>query len=165
MRDVYEFIFGTQLPETHDSVEDARAALKTALYLILHGPAPPVPRRGKAPAAINPACLLVHRIPEGLTDQQIGQMIVAHTHVIPTEVAPITFTSSTNAGSTDKPNKAVVGKSTVTFASATHANLAFDSISGPIRPDKQNHAQKRVYMKGGGYIYIRKMIADESAVK
>lgn len=47
------------------------------------------------------------------------------------------------------------GKSVVIFKSQEHANLAFQSISGPVRPDNNNKPQKRVYLKAGGYLAVR----------
>lgn len=72
-------------------------------------------------------------------------MIIEHTHILPTQVAPIEMASNGEFGST-----------MIQFASMKHADLAFDSISGPVRPDSTKKAQKRVYLKGGGYLLIRK---------
>ena len=41
------------------------------------------------------------------------------------------------------------------FSSEAHAALAFESLAGPNRPDKSGRPQKRVYLKGGGYICVR----------
>jgi hypothetical protein len=101
--------------------------------------------------------LLVHRIPESCTQEHIHKMFVNNCNIVPSKVLQITKISNgeghaSPAGSTS----GALGKTTVLFSSKEHAILAFESISGPNRPDKNNRAQKRVYLKGGGYICIRK---------
>ena len=73
-----------------------------------------------------------------------------HTSVQPTEVPDVEFNSDT-------------GKTTVTFASVQHANLAFNALAGEPKPDKTGRMQKRVYLRTGGYIAVRKMIAPKKS--
>ena len=81
-------------------------------------------------------------------------MVISSTNVVPVDILPITWGCDAAAS---PPAVAVpMGKTTVTFTTQLHADLAFDSIPGPNKPDKANRAQKRVYLKGGGYICIRK---------
>lgn len=165
LRDVSEQILGTKLPDTHDSVEDARAALYGAAVLLSRGPQLPIVRknstngtvattaaaRTEAAAAAVGTSLLVHRIPDYCTEQHIQEMIVAYTQVMPCKVNPITRGAPTTDASS-----VPSGKTTIFFSSQIHCDLAFESIAGPNRPDKQNRDQKRVYFKGGGYICVRK---------
>lgn len=164
LRDVSEQILGTKLPDTHDSVEDARAALYGGAVLLSRGPQPPIIRKNStngavaaaaasaASAAATAGCsLLVHRIPDYCTEQHIQEMIVAYTQVMPCKVNTITRGAPTT-DSSSVPS----GKTTIFFSSQIHCDLAFESIAGPNRPDKQNRDQKRVYFKGGGYICVRK---------
>lgn len=166
LRDVSEQILGTKLPDTHDSVEDARASLYAGAVLLSRGPQLPIVRRNTtngtvASAAANAAAaaaasttgcsLLVHRIPDYCTEQHIQEMIVAYTQVMPCKVNPITR-GAPGTDSASVPS----GKTTIFFSSQIHCDLAFESIAGPNRPDKQNRSQKRVYFKGGGYICVRK---------
>ena len=145
VRDVSEQILGIKLPDTHDSIQDARTSLYAAAQVLLYGPQRPIKRANKIPSG---AQLLVHRIPDFCTDDHIHQMIVAYTQIIPVKVHPIS--RNPEKGSND-PN----GKTSILFASQQHADLAFESIVGPNRPDKQNRSQKRIYLKGGGYVCIR----------
>jgi RNA exonuclease 1 len=158
LRDVSEQILGTRLGDTHDSVEDARASLYAAAVLLSRGAQPSIVRRistAGSSAALTAASssaaafsLLVHRIPDYCTEQHVQEMIVAHAQVMPTKILPIIR----GAGESSVPS----GKTTIFFSSQVHCDLAFDSIAGPNRPDKQNRSQKRVYFKGGGYICVRK---------
>ena len=166
LRDVSEQILGTKLSDTHDSVEDARASLYAAAVLLVRGPQLPLVRRVGNPStsgnnnnngnssATAPvgSSLLVHRIPDYCTEQHVQEMIVAYTQVMPAKINPITRGAPSNGEANTVPS----GKTTIYFASATHCDLAFESIPGPNRPDKQNRDQKRVYFKGGGYICVRK---------
>jgi hypothetical protein len=158
LRDVAEQMIGVQLPETHDSVYDARASLYAAALLLVEGPQRPVVRRtgavssaagGGASAASALPSLLIHRIPDYCSEQHVHEMILGYTQVMPVKVNPITRAPP---GADAVP----AGKTTVYFSSQLHRDLAFDSIAGPDRPDKQNRSQKRVYFKGGGYICVRK---------
>jgi hypothetical protein len=142
IRDISEQIFKLKLPDTHDSVLDAQAALKAAAYLAKNGPSPPI-NRSSADRELD--SLLCHKIPTYLTEEQIRQMLIESTHIVPVDVSPIIRGSGADAG-----------KATIKFLSAKHADLAFEAISGPVRPEKSNREQKRVYLKGGGYICIRK---------
>lgn len=160
LRDVSEQILGTRLSDTHDSVEDARASLYAAAVLLTRGAQPTIVRRtstshsanaatGAAPTSAVTFSLLVHRIPDYCTEQHVQEMIVAHAQVLPTKILPITR-------GTGESSAVPSGKTTIFFSSQVHCDLAFDSIAGPNRPDKQNRSQKRVYFKGGGYICVRK---------
>lgn len=175
LRDVAEQVLGTKLSDTHDSVEDAQASLNAAAALMLRGPQPPLIRKVGNPSthALNaaggnaaataagansastaaPGSLLVHRIPDFCTEQHIQEMMVAYTQVMPAKVGPIQRGAPTSG--TDS-SAVPSGRCSVFFASQIHCDLAFESISGPNRPDKQGRSQKRVYLKGGGYICVRK---------
>ena len=142
IRDISEQVFGIRLPETHDSVRDAEASLRAAVMIAKYGPAPPIVRAGAS--ALKDA-LLVHKIPDYCTEAQLQQMMVDNSKILPVSVLPITRGGTANTG-----------KTTIKFASVAHADLAFASIAGPVRPEKSNREQKRIYLKGGGYICVRK---------
>jgi len=73
-------------------------------------------------------------------------------------LAPAAEAAAGGGGGGGGKGDAATGKATAVFPSAQHADLAFDSIAGPNRPDKSGRAQKRIYFKsGGGYICVRKM--------
>ena len=124
----------------------------------------PTPRLGSTSAAANDAAgtvgsnlkqkeLLVHRIPASLSDKDIFNMMTTHTNIVPAHIDPITRSqaASSNNGNDN-------GKTCIRFTTTAHCDLAFDSISGPNRPDKSNAPQKRVYLKTGGYICVRKFV-------
>ena len=155
MRDVSEHILGTKLPDLHDSVLDARASNQAAMYLLVQGcpEVPPAcPRTGSTASSNLAAQLLAHRLPGGCTADNLLAMVMKYTRVIPESVGAVT-----GIGEGDDQAK---GKSIITFTSKAHADLVFDSVPGPNRPDKSNKAQKRIYLKGdaGGYINLRKQV-------
>lgn len=155
MRDVSEHILGTKLPDLHDSVLDARASNQAAMYLLVQGcpEVPPAcPRTGSTASSNLAAQLLAHRLPAGCTADNLLAMVMKYTRVIPESVGAVT-----GIGEGDDQAK---GKSIITFTSKAHADLVFDSVPGPNRPDKSNKAQKRIYLKGdaGGYINLRKQV-------
>ena len=150
LRDLAMSVMTREMPEVHDSVNDALVALLAiqAGYLETGGSPAPVarsfpPRRKGASSE-----LFVHRIPKGVFQQHISKMFLAHTQIEPKEVPTIEFNSET-------------GKTTVVFASGDHANLVFKSLEGEAKPDKTGRLQKRVYLRNGGYICIRKMTAPK----
>lgn len=154
-------ITGMKLPETHDSIQDSRTALYAAAVILISGPQKPLIRTSgnlsssAANRDVGKFQLLVHRIPDFCTDEHITEMIIKYTQIVPVKVNPIqrsTATAPTEGNAAANAN----GKTTVQFLSQMHADLAFDSIVGPNRPDKQNRDQKRIYLKGGGYICVRK---------
>ncbi len=143
VRDIADQLLGIQMGNIHDSVQDAGAAMKAALYLMQYG----LPQEiGRSEG--DKTCLMVHRIPDGFTEQHIVQLFTTSTFVVPSRVQPI----AKNANST-APNNL---KTMAYFETAAHAELAFETLAGPDRPDKSNKSQKRVYVTGGGYICVRK---------
>lgn len=159
VRDISEQVLGVKLSEIHDSVQDARSALYVAAVILLYGPHKPLQRTsgnlsssGKLAAANSFPQLLVHRIPDFCTDEHILEMMIQYTKIVPAKVHPIVRSAASSSGA----DAGASGKAIVQFASQMHADLAFDSIVGPNRPDKQNRSQKRIYLKGGGYICVRK---------
>ena len=103
--------------------------------------------------------LLIHRIPMTLKEKDIFNMLTTHTNIIPVHIDPITRTLGTGGQSNNNNNQNNDnGKTCIRFPSVTHCNLAFETISGPNRPDKSGHPQKRVYLKTGGYICVRKFV-------
>jgi DNA polymerase III epsilon subunit-like protein len=154
MRDVSEHILGTKLPDLHDSVLDARAANQAAMFLLVQGcpeTAPECPRTGGNGAGNLSSQLLAHRLPLTCTTEHLLALILKYTRVLPENVSAV----QGGAPGDDTPK----GKATITFSSKEHADLAFESIPGPNRPDKSNKAQKRIYLKGsGGYINLRKQV-------
>lgn len=160
LRDISEQILGIKLPETHNSIQDAQAALYAAATLLAYGPQPSISRKSSSLSLTKEFSLLIHRIPDYCNEEQLHHMIIDYTYIVPIKVNTIIRGDS---GSDDKNNNDYQkkgdipsGKTIITFSTQQHRDLAFDSIVGPNRPDKQNRPQKRIYFKGGGYICIRR---------
>mmetsp|Transcript_19004 Transcript_19004/g.39496 ORF Transcript_19004/g.39496 Transcript_19004/m.39496 type:complete len:631 (-) Transcript_19004:178-2070(-) len=150
----YGVLKGREMPEVHDSVNDARVSLECALFWRERdGVVEPVEKvfsrnaGSRGYKSVDPnetATLLVHRLPRTTEVAHIEEMFLAFTFVKPKLVKEIAF-SGTH------------GKCYVEFASADHANLAYDTLLGEEREDKTGKKQKRVGLKGGGYVCVRKM--------
>ena len=70
---------------------------------------------------------------------------MSHTSVQPSAVDDIEFTGE-------------YGKAIVTFRSTRHANLAFDTLAGTADEEKSGRLQKKVYLRNGDYVRVRKMV-------
>ena len=157
LREIAEFVLNAPLPNIHDSVEDARYALLAATHVLKFGPQPPLRRQnntqnqssantGSTSTNMVTTTLLVHRVPDNVTEEIIQQLFISQSYIVPSKVNPI----QRGSGSGD------TGKAVVIFVSKEHADLAFETLPGQNRPDKQNKPQKRIYMKSGGYLCVRK---------
>ena len=138
-------ILKASLSPIHDSVQDAQVAMSLAEFVKVNGFQPPIHRNGSEE---NSATLLIHRIPQSCNEETLRQLFISAAHVVPVAIQAVQHAVS----SSTMPS----GKANAVFASVEHAKLAFDSLAGPERPDKSNRPQKRVYLKQGGYICIRK---------
>jgi RNA exonuclease 1 len=146
LKDLAMGILKREMPDVHDSVNDARVALCILEegYLKVNGKPEPVARSFPLKKKGGSTELFVHRIPKGCFPEHISNMFLTHTHIKPKEVPQIEFNSDT-------------GKTTVSFISSEHANIAFKTIEGEAKPDKSGRLQKRVYLRNGGYVNVRKM--------
>lgn len=141
-------VMKTEMPKVHDSVNDARVALRCVQhYIEKKGKVEPVTRRAlkarQAREAIR-SQLVVHRIPMYIKNHQLEQMFVRQTKVAPESIDDIEMAGDGKHG-----------KAMANFASLSHARLAFDSLSGKTEMDAGDRPQKRVYLRGGEYIWIR----------
>jgi len=166
LRDVSKSVFGVAMPPTHDSTQDARTALAAAVYYasstvgstdvkleVLRttgngsGQSNSSAQKEAEEMDEKSRSLLIHRIPDSLTEEQIQQMFISSTFIIPVKILPI---------ARDPVRSGDSGKTSVLFSTVAHAELALATIPGPERPDNIGRAQKRIYLRGGGYIYARK---------
>lgn len=141
------------MPNVHDSVNDARVALACAEhYVSKNGEVDLVEKvftrnhngwRERLKSA-DTAMLLVHRLPRNLQTSHISDMFLALTFVKPKDVADIVFSGKH-------------GKCNVEFSTKEHAELAYISLSGDEHEDKTGKKQKRVKLKNGDYVCVRKM--------
>lgn len=149
LKDLAANVLKKEMPHTHDSVNDANAALLCLeAYLAKKGKVAPIER--SAPRNAGAACqLFVHRIPKHCQASHLETMFLTHTSVQPKEVDEIEFTGDT-------------GRTHVTFRSSRHANLAFDTLESKEEADKSGRMQKKVYLKNGGYVRVRMMVHPRS---
>lgn len=141
LKDLVASIFKKEMPDTHDSVNDARKALECALHWVENdGNVDTVERTAKHKGNQ----LFIHRIPKQCKSHHLTSMFVKHTSVEPLSVDDIEFSGDT-------------GKTHVTFLSTRHASLAFDTLEGTAEPDKSGRLQKKVYLRNGDYVRVRKM--------
>ena len=147
LKDLAMGVLKREMPDVHDSVNDARVALFVLEegYLKTNGKTVPIVRSFSKKKGGSDE-LFVHRIPKGCYPEHISNMFLAHTHIKPKEVQTIDFNSDT-------------GKTTVTFLTVEHAHTVFKTLEGEAKPDKTGRLQKRVYLKTGGYIHVRQMTA------
>ena len=155
LKDLAMAVMGKAMPDTHDSVNDARTALLCLKdYLEKDGNVEPItrsfPRRKRgSTGGTSSDHLLVHRIPRFCKPDHITQMLLAHTFVQPKEVGEIEFGGAT-------------GKVHVYFASEKHAKLAFETLSGEEKPDKTGRSQKKVYLRNGDYVQVRSSVKKKA---
>ncbi|KAL9180204.1 hypothetical protein ACHAXT_008174 [Thalassiosira profunda] len=144
---------GREMPDVHDSVNDARVALLCAEHYVAKGgkvaPIEKVFSRSpyKGPKRIDDgdtSQLLVHRLPTATKPEHLSEMFVAYTQIKPKTVPEIVFSGQH-------------GKCHVEFSSKEHAELAYRTLVGEEREDKTGKKQKRVGLKGGGYVCVRRM--------
>ena len=162
LRDLASAILNEEMPEVHDSVKDAKVALACLNhYRERGGHVDPIPRTYALQKQLSRERfeaiskeLLVHRIPKGrhCREAHISLMFLQHTGIQPDEVKPIEF-PLTGAGTT--------GKTHVVFRSRRHAELAFDTLEDK-KPDvdRSGRSQKKVYLRTGKHICVRKMIFE-----
>jgi RNA exonuclease 1 len=160
---------GREMPDVHDSVNDARVALACAQYYVDMGgkvntidkvykrsdrpnnnSSNSTPggggggRNGGGSDQQHTAILLVHRLPVNTLPEHLTEMFLAYSSIRPKTVPGIAYNG-------------VHGKCHVEFTSAAHAELAYSTLVGEERADKTGKMQKRVGLKGGGYVCVRKM--------
>mmetsp|Transcript_46833 Transcript_46833/g.114208 ORF Transcript_46833/g.114208 Transcript_46833/m.114208 type:complete len:640 (-) Transcript_46833:123-2042(-) len=158
LKDTVKSVIGVDMPETHDSVNDARKALECVLHWKdKKGKVELVQRTPKQ----NPFekkqrdyshKLFVHRIPKVCKPEHLSNMFQKSTNIEPSEVEEIVFNGDT-------------GKTYVIFKSSQHANLAFDSLDGKADEDKSGKLQKKVYLRNGDYVRVRKMVHENEKRK
>ena len=149
LKNLAKGVLGKEMPNVHDSVNDARVALECATnYVVLDGKVAPVEKvytRSRATRGEDSAnMLLVHRLPTSTLPEHLSEMFLAYTSIKPNKVPDIVFSGS-------------FGKCNVEFTSREHAELAYVTLNGEEREDKGGKKQKRVSLKGGGYVCVRKM--------
>jgi RNA exonuclease 1 len=145
LKDCVSNVLQKTMPETHDSVNDARKAFECVLHWTKKGGR--VEEIERTTYSVKGKELFVHRIPKQCKAQNLSSMFQTHTDIEPTEIGEIEFSGDT-------------GKCQVTFRTPRHTKLAFDSLEGTAEPDKSGRLQKKVYLRNGDYVRIRKMVYE-----
>jgi len=141
LKDLVASIFKVEMPDTHDSVNDARKALQCVRHWVeKDGDVETIERTAKHKGNQ----LFVHRIPKQCQTHHLTNMFLKHTSVEPLSVDDFEYAAD-------------MGKTHVTFRSARHASLAFDTLEGTAEPDKSGRLQKKVFLRNGDYVRVRKM--------
>lgn len=152
LKDLAASVLKKAMPSKHDSVNDARAALSCVkFYLEKEGKVEGIERS----ASSRPNCasqLFIHRIPAKCNEEHICKMFLQHTSVEPAEVDSIELLNG-------------IGKTLVHFRSSRHANLAFDTLESKAELESSGRLQKKVFLRDGGYIRVRKMAYEKGKTK
>ena len=144
LRDLAKQILQREMPQKHDSVNDARTALEAIeVYRAKNGDVEPIVRTPKNTTR-DAEKLLIHRIPKIVNEDHIFNMLLHLTSIKPLSVEKIEFNGNT-------------GKTHAIFTSAAHAHLAFQTLEGVAEMDKSMKLQKKVMLKNKDYIRVRKM--------
>lgn len=144
LRDLASTVLKQTMPDVHDSVNDARTALACIKhYLDCKGQVDKIVRTFQNRPNYG-AQLFLHRIPKTCEADHISQMFLAHTSVQPLEVDEIVYSGDS-------------GKTLVHFRSTAHAKLAFDCLESKVETDASGRLQKKVFLRSGGYVRVRKM--------
>ena len=148
IKDISEQALGVKIPDIHDSVLDSRTALQAAVHLLSNDKIAQIDRTSDF--------LLVHRLPEYCTEKHIEELFTSQTQIVPSRIE---FLVGSGIGleqpSLEKSN-GMTKKCNVFFSSRKHADLAFETITGPNKPDKYQRPQKRIYLQNGGYSCVRR---------
>ena len=149
LKDLSLGVLHKEMPKIHDSVNDARAALRCLEhYLEKDGNVKPIARKPKESRSSAATQLFIHRIPRQVAAKHLSEMFLSNTKVTPDKVDDINFSGGN------------MGKTLVTFQSTAHANLAFSTLNGDADEDASGRLQKKVFLRGGQYIRIRKMVHE-----
>jgi RNA exonuclease 1 len=147
LRDTVRAVLKSEMPETHDSVNDATKALECVLHWMKRNGKVDLIERTVKQTSHKGHQLFVHRIPKQCKAEHLVNMFLKHTTVQPVEVDDILFSGNT-------------GKTYVSFKSPAHANLAFNTIEGDSEEDLSERLQKKVFLRNGDYVRVRKMVRE-----
>lgn len=148
LKDITKALLSMDMPKTHDSVNDALMAFRCLeVWLEKGGDVKPVERIRSTKNKLATSQLFVHRIPKICQKNHLETMFLNHTSIQPLDIQDFDFTGD-------------IGKTMLTFASPRHANLAFSSLDGEQDQDSSGRLQKKVFLRNGGYIRVRKMVHE-----
>jgi len=148
LKDIVSTVLDQTMPETHDSVNDALMALRVVQHYIKNGGVvKPIIRSIRNKSTGLGSQLFCHRIPIICKSDHLETLFLKHSWIKPKEIDEIKHSGQ-------------YGNTLISFATMQHANLAFMTLDGEEELDKSGRSQKRVHLRGGGYIWVRKMFHD-----
>jgi RNA exonuclease 1 len=148
LKDITKALLAIDMPKTHDSVNDALMAFRCLeVWLEKGGDVEPVERIKSTKNKLATSQLFIHRIPQICQKSHLETMFLNHTSIQPIDIQDFEFNGD-------------IGKTMLTFASPRHANLAFSSLDGDQDQDSSGRLQKKVFLRNGGYIRVRKMVHE-----
>jgi len=145
LKDTVKTMLKKEMPDTHDSVNDARKALECVLHWVQNDGKVEMVERSVKRTQSKGHQLFIHRIPKICNEEHLSSMFLKHSYIQPIEVEDIQMSGNS-------------GKTHVSFKSPRHANLAFETLDGIAEEEKSGRLQKKVYLRNGDYIRVRKMI-------
>jgi RNA exonuclease 1 len=156
LKDSAKSILGKDMPDTHDSVNDALTALECLEYYLQKGSdMKTIDRSSNTPSSAKSftfyaSQLFVHRIPNTVNEEHLTNLFLAHADIKPLSVETIEFQGN-------------MGKTHVVFRSPEHATLAFQYLEGgKPEPDPSGRLQKKVFLRNKSYIRVRKMAFEKT---
>jgi DNA polymerase III epsilon subunit-like protein len=146
-------VLGKEMPDTHDSVNDARTSLLVLEeYVKNDGKVDPVAwikkkRPGGGREAKCSCEVFVHRIPRKCKEEHLAAMFLSHTYIQPKDVPIIDFRDQEGQHR---------GRCPVQFQSPQHASLAYETLETEEFIDRFNMPQKKVFLRDGDYICMKR---------
>jgi len=147
LKDIASTVLDQAMPEIHDSVNDALMTLRVVQYYIKNGGVVKLIIRSSIRNKLAGLQLFCHRIPKICKSNHLETLFLKHSWIKPNEIDEINFSGE-------------YGNTLISFATIQHANLAFMTLEGEEELDKSGRSQKKVYLRDGGYIRVRKMFHD-----
>lgn len=151
LKDLSLGILGKEMPNTHDSVNDARVALRCLeYYLEKDGKVEPVnraPRPEKLKRVDVGNQLFIHRIPKSVEAEHLKDVFLQYAAVAVESVDEIEFPGEK-------------GRTHVHFKTKKHADLAFATLDSKVETEASGRLQKNLFLRGGGYLRVRKMVKE-----
>lgn len=153
LKDVTKTVMQQDMPNTHDSVNDALMSFRCLeAWLEKGGDVEPIERSASTKNKNATSQLFLHRIPKVCQSTHLETLFLNHTSIQPVKIDDIEFSGD-------------FGKTVVHFASPRHANLAFFTLEGEEDPDASGRLQKKVFLRSGGYMRVRKMVHERGNKK
>ena len=155
LKDCAKHVLSVDMPTSHDSVNDARQSMRLLQKFLDAGEkqkeewkivrSKRVGRNNDPDGTNGMNSLFVHRIPIGFREEKVKTIMLNHTKIQPSKMGELV--QGTDGG---------YGKCIVFYDDDRSAALAFDKLKGKTETDKGGREQKRIFMKSGEYVFVRR---------